>query len=83
MKFRRSTVKMYGCLFTCLYSRAVHVETCPSLSTDSFLLALRRFIALRGPIVHIRCDRGTNFVGASNEIKLENENLNCEKVSLF
>ena len=83
VKSRRSTLKMYGCLFTCLYSRAVHVETCSSLSTDSFLLALRRFIALRGPIVHIRCDRGTNFVGASNELKLEIEQMSCEKVSRF
>ena len=69
VKCRRSTIKIYGCLFTCLYSRAVHVETCSSLSTDSFLLALRRFIALRGPIAHIRCDRGTSFVGASNLVR--------------
>ena len=57
VKCRRSTVKYYGCLFTCLYSRAVHVEVCASLSTDSFILALRRFIAIRGPIKRIRCDR--------------------------
>ena len=83
VKSRRSTVKMYGCLFTCLYSRAVHVETCSNLSTDSFLLALRRFVALRGPVVHIRCDRGTNLVGASNELKLEIEKMNYDQISRF
>ena len=83
VKSRRSTVKYYGCLFTCLYSRAVHVETCCSLSSDSFLLALRRFISLRGPIVHIRCDKGTNFVGASNELKDEMKKLNCDQIRQF
>lgn len=83
VKYRRSVVKYYGCLFTCLYSRAVHVETCLSLSTDSFILALRRFIAIRGPVVHIRCDRGTNFVGASNELKSEMEKIDCEQLRRF
>ena len=40
-----------------------------SLSTDAFLNALRRLIAIRGPIRSIHCDKGTNFVGADNEIK--------------
>ena len=80
---RRSSIKYYGCLFTCLYSRAVHVETCTSLSTDSFILALRRFLAIRGPIVRIRCDRGTNFVGASNELREEMKKMNDEATKKF
>ena len=39
------------------------------MTSDSFILALRRFIAIRGPVSCIRCDNGTNFVGASNELK--------------
>ena len=46
----RSLVKRYGVLFTCLTVRAVHVEVSHSLDTDSFLLALRRFIARRGQV---------------------------------
>ena len=83
VKCRRSIVKYYGCLFTCLYSRAVHVEVCASLSTDSFILALRRFIAMRGPVKRIRCDRGTNFIGASNELKEEMEKIQEENVRQF
>ena len=83
VKSRRSTVKYYGCLFTCLYSRAVHVETCCNFSSDSFLMALRRFIAIRGPIVHVRCDKGTNFVGASNELKDQMRQLDCDKIRQF
>ena len=54
--------------FCCLASKAVHIEVVHSLSTDSFINAFRRFVALRGSIREIRCDQGTNFVGARNEL---------------
>ena len=69
IKVRRSLVKRYGCVFTCLYSRGIHIEVCSDLTSDCFILALRWFIALRGPVAKIRCDHGTNFVGANNELK--------------
>ncbi|CAH2090792.1 unnamed protein product [Euphydryas editha] len=40
--------KRYVALFTCLTTRAVHLEVAASLSTDSAILALRRMIARRG-----------------------------------
>ncbi|XP_043232467.1 uncharacterized protein LOC122386858 [Amphibalanus amphitrite] len=63
VKERRSELKRWGVMFTCLASRAVHIETVNSLSTDSFLNAFRRFVGRRGPVRTLRCDRGTNFVG--------------------
>ena len=56
-------VKRYGVLFTCMSPRAVHIETSTTLETDSYINALRRFLAERGPVCQIRSDRGTNFVG--------------------
>jgi hypothetical protein len=71
VKDRRSEVKRWGLLITCLYSRAVHVELLESMTTDALINALRSFVCIRGPVRTIRCDRGTNFVGANNELERE------------
>ncbi|XP_060723378.1 uncharacterized protein LOC132844190 [Tachysurus vachellii] len=63
----RKELKRYGLLFTCLCSRAVHIELLDDLSTDAFLNSLRAFIALRGNIRQLQSDQGTNFVGARRE----------------
>ena len=39
-KQRRSTVKQYGGMFTCMACRGVHIEGTFSLDTDSFIVAL-------------------------------------------
>lgn len=48
VKRGRSLEKRWGCLSTSLTSRAVHLELAGSLSTDGFILALRKFVARRG-----------------------------------
>ncbi|XP_014665117.1 PREDICTED: uncharacterized protein LOC106807320 [Priapulus caudatus] len=68
VKQRRSRVKRYGVIFTCLTSRAIHLEIAASLDTDSYINALRRFIARRGQVTKMRSDNGTNFVGAEREL---------------
>ncbi|KAL1279514.1 hypothetical protein QQF64_026187 [Cirrhinus molitorella] len=49
-------------------TRAVYIDLLSRLDTDSFLLALRRFIARRGKPFEILCDQGTNFKGAEKEL---------------
>ena len=68
IKRGRVMVKRYGCLFTCLKSRAVHIEILHSLDTDSFIKAMIRFINRRTKPSLIMCDNGTNFVGAYREL---------------
>ncbi|XP_057677992.1 uncharacterized protein LOC130907200 [Corythoichthys intestinalis] len=80
VKDGRKELKKYGLLFTCMCSRAVHIEVLDDLSSDAFLNALRCFIAIRGSVSQLRSDQGTNFVGARNEFQelmkgLEQEQL--------
>ena len=70
VKESRREHKRYGLLFTCMASRAIHIEMLDDMTTDSFSNALRCFIALRGAVSHIRCDRGSNFVGTHHELQV-------------
>jgi hypothetical protein len=65
----RRQEKRYVALYTCLVTRAVHLEMVTSLSSDAAIMSLRRFIARRGSPTTIFSDNGTNFVGASRELR--------------
>lgn len=67
VKEGRKELKRYGLLFTCMCSRAVHLEVLDDLSTDAFLNALRCLIAIRGNVSQLHSDQGTNFMGAKGE----------------
>ena len=67
---RKSTiVKAYVCIFVSLSVKAVHLELVSDLTTNAFIVCLRRFIARQGKPTLIWSDHGTNFVGAAREIK--------------
>ena len=70
--------KRYLCLFTCLMSRAVHLEMAHSLDTNAFLNAFFRMVNRRGLPEEIYSDNGTNFVGANKELKELVTNLDEE-----
>jgi len=78
----RSLLKRYGVIFTCLAIRAVHIEIAHSLDTDSFLLALRRFIARRGQVSEIRSDV-SNFTSGERELRDARLGWNQEKIHNF
>ncbi|GBP53076.1 hypothetical protein EVAR_43362_1 [Eumeta japonica] len=54
----RQHQKRYVALFTCLTTRAVHLEVAGGLSADSAILAIRRMMARRGAPVEIWSDNG-------------------------
>ncbi|CAD5207734.1 unnamed protein product [Bursaphelenchus xylophilus] len=64
------TIKTYICLFTCLTSRAVHLELVLDLSTLAFLQALRKFISRRGTPAEVWSDNAPQFRLATQAITL-------------
>nr|XP_054591067.1 uncharacterized protein LOC129154842 [Nothobranchius furzeri] len=64
--------KRWAMMFSCLSSRAVHIELIESMDTSSCINALKRFFALRGPAMQLYSDCGTNFIGASKELEMDN-----------
>ena len=83
VKRGQSLVKQYGALFTCLASRAVHIEMAAALDTDSFINLLRRCLARRGQVNLICSDNGSNLVGAEKELRLSLREWNQAQIESF
>ena len=77
----RKRAKRYLCLFTCLLSRAVHLEMAFSMDTDSFLNAFFRMINRRGVPKEVYSDNGTNFVAGERELREAVEHLDEQKIT--
>ncbi|XP_045210548.2 uncharacterized protein LOC123561953 [Mercenaria mercenaria] len=80
VKYGRSCSKRYGCLFTCLNTRAVHIEVTHSLTTDSFMAAYQRFSSRRRYPEKIYSDNGTNLVSGDKELKKSIDEWNQSKI---
>ena len=61
--------KIYICLFTCMASRAVHLELARDLTAETFLNLFNRFIYEHGVPRTIVSDNGTNFVATAAALK--------------
>lgn len=69
VRVARRTEKRWGVLYTCLTTRAIHLEITSSMSSDAFILNFRCFVGRRGEPIEVYCDNGTNFRGANTELK--------------
>lgn len=69
----QTSQKRWALLFTCLVRRAIHIE----------VIALRRFISVRGPVTQFRSDRRTNFVGGVSELNIESDFVEKDSVKSF
>jgi hypothetical protein len=78
-----ANAKRWGLVFTCLSSRGIHIEILHSMDANSFICALRRFFAIRGPAAILRCDCGTNFVGAKSELDGSLKEMDKERVQRY
>nr|XP_034315588.1 uncharacterized protein LOC117685358 [Crassostrea gigas] len=75
--------KRWAVMFSCLSSRAVHIEVVEEMSSSSFINALRRFVAIRGRVQEFRSDRGTNFVGSTESLGVHTINVEDGPVGQF
>ena len=67
---RNTTTESSVMIVTCTTTRIVHLELTSTASTESFLLAWRRFVSRR--CIHptkVFSDRGTNFMGAQQSLR--------------
>jgi hypothetical protein len=65
---KRGSGKVWGVIFVCTATSLVHVEITDAFSTDSFLLAVRRFMAVHGAPSRFQSDQGTQLVAAAKQI---------------
>ena len=65
----KETSKTYICLFTCMSTRAIHLELVKDLTVSSFLCAFRRFAGRRGLPNNIFSDNAKTFKSAAKEIR--------------
>lgn len=66
---RSPKTKAYIAIFVCMITKCVHIELVSGLSTECFLLTLKRFIARRGNPAIIYSDNAKNFLGSRNKLK--------------
>lgn len=83
IKIGRRREKRWGVLFTCMTTRAVWIETAHSLSADSAIMAVQRLAARRAWPGVMYSDNGTNFRGASEELREALRVMDRERLKSF
>ena len=81
VKIYRKTEKRWGCIFSCLTTRALHLELSNSLDTSSFPMSFRRFVSRRGTPKVCFSANGTNLVSGESEMRKCIDNWNKEKIA--
>ncbi|XP_055614749.1 uncharacterized protein LOC129761072 [Toxorhynchites rutilus septentrionalis] len=74
----RRNEKRWVAVFTCMAVRAVHLDVVYSLSTQSCLMAIKRFTSKRGVPEQIFSDNATCFHGANTVMRGEINKINQE-----
>ena len=68
IKVNRNREKVWVCLYTCLVTRAVHLEMMHDMTTQQFLLGFRRLVARHGKPKKVISDNAAQFKLASDTI---------------
>ena len=55
-------------MFTCATTRAIHLEVLTDLSTETFLLAFRRFVSWKSLPTVVMSDNASTYMSAATEL---------------
>ena len=80
---RRITRKVYGVIFNCMVSRAIHLELVEGYDTQSFLVSFKRFTSIRGFPGYIHSDNGSQLVAANKELQEMTKKWNTSDIFNF
>ena len=75
--------KVYGVLYTCLATRAVHLDVAIDYGTEAVLHTVRRLLALRGDTRLIISDPGSQLVSASSELSIWRKGWDMDQLVRF
>ena len=62
--------KVWVCLFTCMVTRAIHLELVQDMTAEEFLLGFKRFVSQRGVPAEIISDNASQFKVASKTLEM-------------
>lgn len=79
---RNTIIPGFVAVFVCMVYKTIHLELVSNLTSEAFIAALERFIAIRaGSVEHIYSDNGRNFVGANKLLREAFEAWNTEEIA--
>ena len=79
---RRTSKKFWFLLITCLSTRSLKVIVIPSMTTDNFIMGLRKHIAEHAAPENVYSDVGSNIAGGGKRLE-EDQEINIEKLKIF
>ena len=66
---KRKRKKVWGIIFNCLASRALHIDVTEDYGAVSVIETVRKFTSLRGSPAKIHSDKGSQLLSAAEELK--------------
>ena len=84
IKTNEGTIKTWVCLFTCLVTRAIHLEMMKNMTAEDFLYGCRRFITVQGTLIEIWSDNASQFKTASDVLhSLWKRTIKCDQIQSY
>ena len=66
-----------------MITTSIHLDVLSDMTTDSFINALRRFLARRGPVRNFYTDNGSNFMEAERVLREEIKTWNQGEIQEY